>query len=241
MSYYTGLANGSGNVPGLSTLMGYSNGSMLSAQNPYFSQMSDNIAAQVLPQINASFNAGGRADSGLAARAASQGLADSIGGLAYNNYQQGLQQQQGAAGTLAGLSATGAGGLSNAFQTGVGNMVKEGYVAPSINNINFQNVGALQDAGNQAQQLNQNSINDAVQRWNYNQELPYNTLNNYMAEIQGNYGGTTTNSQPYYDNSLGNILGGAAFGSSILPSLLGVSGGASAGMGGMGALMLSLL
>lgn len=316
------IASGVNNVqPGMQTLANIASGSNLSAQNPYFQQMADTIRANVLPGIEGQFNAGNRLDSGLASRAVGQGLGDSIGSLAYNNYQQGLQQQQsaasnlaslgqnataqqasaagnlgqlgqsnlsqqlgaanslgnfgagnlsaqlqaggllsgigaqnisnqlgaanslgsfgqqgiqnrlGAAGQLAGigqnnisnqLSAgnalsnigfgnagqqlTGAQGLSQNFQNAGQQQLGALGLAPSIGNLDYQQAAALQDAGTTTQGLNQAAINDAMARYNFGQQQPYANLQNYMQNIQGNYGGTQTQTTPYYQNGTANAL-----------------------------------
>ena len=78
----------------------------------------------------------------------------------------------------------------------------------------------------------QNALNAAVQNWNYNQTLPWQNLNEMIAQISGNYGGTTSQTQPFYENTGANIgsgaLGGAAIGSMFGPIGTGVGAGAGA-------------
>lgn len=282
----SGIAHGAqASVPGMSTLADIASGANLTAENPYFKQMADTVRANILPQIQGQFNAGNRLDSGLASRAVGEGLGDSIGALAYNNYQQGLQQQQSAAQQLASLgqnatsqqaSAAGqlgqlgqanlgqqlgaanslgsfgqqniqnqlgaAGQLSNIGQNNIGNQLAAstaltnlGFgnianqlaggqglsqnfanaaqnqlgalgLAPSLNNMSYQQAAALQDAGQTTQGLNQAAINDAMARWNYGQQQPYANLQNYMQNIMGNYGGTSATTQPYFQNGTANAL-----------------------------------
>lgn len=83
----------------------------------------------------------------------------------------------------------------------------------NANQMQFGNLETAANAGQQQQQLQQSQINDAIQRYNYGQQLPYSNLNNYSNLIQGNYGGTSSSSQPYFQNTLGGIgsaLGGIA-------------------------------
>lgn len=316
------IASGANNMqPGMQTLANIAGGSNLSAQNPYFQQMAATTAASVLPQLQGQFAAGNRMDSGLASRAAAEGLGDSIGSLAYNNYQQGLQQQQSAASNLAslgqnataqqasaagqlgqlgqqnlsqqlgaanslgslgagnlnaqlqagnslagigaqnisnqlgaanslgqfgqqniqnqlaasgqlsnigqnnianqlsastaltnlgfgniGTQMTGAQGLSQNFENAAQNQLGALGLAPSVSNMDYQQAAALQDAGTTAQGLNQSAINDAMARYNYGQQQPYTNLQNYMQNIQGNYGGTSTSTSPYFQNGTANAL-----------------------------------
>lgn len=287
---YSGMAYGDPRLPGMSTLQNFSNGSMLSADNPYFKQMSDNIKAQVLPSLQAPFIGANRGVSGLASRAAGQGLGDAIGGLAYQNYQQGLGQQQSAAQTLAGLTQSGAAGLggnyaqdlankyssigaagnaaglglnSGNLALGAGNLgigagnlgIGAGGLGLNAGNLNLnsaqllpllQQMGMTADnqallAGGQLQGLDQQSINDAVQRWNYQQNLPLSNLQNYISNITAQTGGTgqSSTTQPYFQNqganALSGALGGGILGSS-LASTLSLSSGLGTGLGALAGL-----
>lgn len=92
----------------------------------------------------------------------------------------------------------------------------------NANNMQLGNAQTAFTAGQQQQQLGQNEINDDIQRYNYGQQLPYSNLNNYMNLVQGNYGGTSSTSQPYFQNTVGQIgsaLGGAASLAALIPGL----------------------
>lgn len=260
---FNALSNGSlTNTGGVGTLRNFANGNMLSAKNPYFQQMAATTAANVQPTIEGQFAAGNRSDSGLGARALGLGLGDAIGGLAYNNYQQGLQQQESAANSLANIGQqnignrlagatnlanlgqqnignrlaagnaltslgfgnnntrlAGAAGQAQNFQSGIGDQLTAASYAPTLANMAYNQAGAFTGAGTQQQGLDQAAINDAVSRYNYQQQLPYSNLANYMNMIQGNYGGTSSTSTPYFQNqtadTLGTIGGIAQIGTSI--------------------------
>ena len=51
-------------------------------------------------------------------------------------------------------------------------------------------------------------MDDAVNRWSYNQDLPYNKLAQYVGLIGGNWGGQTTSQQPYTKPGMLSTLGG---------------------------------
>jgi hypothetical protein len=282
------------NTQGQNTLNQFAGGEFTNAGNPYFQNMASTVAENVLPQIQGQFAAGNRLDSGLGTLAQSQGLGNAIGNLAYQNYQQGLQQQQGAASNLAqlgqsalgqqigaagtlgqlgasnlgaqlqagglmsnvgqqnianqlaasnaltnlgfsniGTQLSGAGGLSQNFMGAAGNQLGALGVTPSIGNLSYQQAGALQDAGQTTQGLNQAAINDAMQRWNYGQQQPYQNFQTYMQNLGGSYGSSGTESQPYYQNSLANTLAGGLGGSALIKGLFGSnnSGNIAAGSG----------
>lgn len=230
-SFFQNLTSGSGADPGISTLQDYASGKYLTADNPYFSQMANTLTAQVLPGINAQFANAGRGVSGLASRAASEGLGDSIGNLAYQNYQQGLTQQQAAANSLAGYGITGAGDLSNLYQNNIANQL-------SGANLGLSSAAAGLAAGQTQQGFDQASITDAMNRYNYNQQLPYQTLQNYISEINAlnPSGGTSTTTQPYFQNQTANTLGTALGGAGLISALGGIGdvGSAATTIGGVG-------
>ncbi len=212
--------------PGNSTFGQFANGSMASAQNPYFQQMANQTAASVLPQINSQFAAGNRMDSGLGARAEGLGLGSAIGNLAYQNYNQGLQ------GML-----TGAQGLSSNYSNQAQQQLGTLGQVPNLNQMQLGNAAAGVSAGQQQQQLGQQQINDQIQRYNYGQQLPFSNLNNYMNLIQGNYGGTSNTSQPYFNNILGQLGAGAGgLGALYSSGIFGSGAGAAAGAGASGGL-----
>lgn len=71
-------------------------GDYLSAGNPYFSQMADRVTQNVLPSITAQWARAGRGvGNDQVVEAASRGLGDAIGQLAYQNYgdERGRQMQ----------------------------------------------------------------------------------------------------------------------------------------------------
>lgn len=228
-SFFTGLTTGSNSIPGLSTLNNYANGSMLSAQNPYFQQMANTVTSQVLPGINSQFANSGEANSGQASRAAGLGVGDAVGGLAYNNYQQGLTQQQTAANSLAGYGITGAQGLASNYQNNVSNQINAGnlglnaaQLAPLLQamGLNADNAGLT--AGQTQQGLDQQPITAAMNQYNYNQNLPYQNLQNYIANITGQIGGTgqttgtntttaTPATTPWWQQGLSTGLAAASF------------------------------
>lgn len=231
--------------------------------NPGFNSTVQNTLASVMPSIQSGFNSAGRADSGLASRAASMGATDAVGQLALGQYNTNVGQQlsaaqqaqqdqqaraslqQGAATNLAGTELGAAGTAANNFLTQQGNQIKGAAVAPLIDQTTLgdQNA-ALQTAGMTQSNL-QNYINEGVQKYNYGQMLPWNNLGLYENAIMGtgSPGGTSTTTQPFFSNPTANILGGVS-GAAALGSLAsagaqaaGYSGLLSGGNSAIGALM----
>lgn len=141
------------------------NGDYLSAGNPYFGQMADRVAGDVMPRVASQFgNAGG--PGGLYARALGLGLGDAIGGLAYQNYGDERNRQQAA--------------VAN---------------APNLANVDYQDIAQLGNVGVARQGLAQQNIDAAMNAYNFAQTEPQQRLQNYAGLVTGNYGGTTTGTQ----------------------------------------------
>jgi hypothetical protein len=73
--------------------------------------------------------------------------------------------------------------------------------ASAIQQMPLANAQALTTAGSLQDAYNQNVLNSQIQAYNYGQQAPYLNLSNYMNEIGGNYGGTSSTTQPYFGPS----------------------------------------
>ncbi|PVX77164.1 hypothetical protein [Paraburkholderia unamae] len=198
-SYTTDLLNGSylNSNPGSSIYSGIAN----SGNNPYTSSAmnaaNDAITrayqTATAPQTSSAMEASGRYGSGANAQAVSQNqqnLATQLGNtdatLANTMYQEGIQNQLGAAS-----------GLSTNYNNAAQQQLQGSYNAPSlVNSINGAATNLYNMGGNQ-QALNQAQIN-----------APWSLLGNYNSLIQGNYGSSTSATQPYYNNTAGQVIGG---------------------------------
>jgi hypothetical protein len=158
--------------------LGTAQGNYLSAGNPYLQNMFTSIANTVTPSVTGSFEGAGRYGSGAYANALADALTNNAGNLAYQNY--GNERS---------------------------NMLKADALAPTLANQDYTNIGQLAAAGDARRQLAQQGVNAAVDRYNYNQNLPYNTLANYMRMIQGNYGSSSTQTTQSYANPIAGALG----------------------------------
>lgn len=139
-----------------------------------------NIQSHVMPSVNTQFANSGRYGSGLHSDTMARGLTEAYAPYASQQYQQGMARMDQAA-----------------------------QFAPQLANERWKSVNALSAVGGQRQDLAQKENEDAMARWNYYQDLPYQKLNQYMSTIGGNYGNTTTSAQPYYKPStFSQILGG---------------------------------
>jgi hypothetical protein len=86
-------------------------------------------------------------------------------------------------------------------------MMQANAQAPMLANQDYTDIGQLASVGDARQQLAQQNINAAIDRYNYNQNLPYNTLANFMRMIQGNYGSSSTQTTTNTMNPIAGTLG----------------------------------
>ena len=108
-------------------------------------------------------------------------LADAIAPSMYGNYQQERGNQQAAAGMAPGVAAT-----------------------------DWQDLAGLQAAGQGMDQYGRQLLNSQVDKWNFNQNLPYNKLAQYMGLLLGGNWGTqgTSTTVPSQGGGFGGFLGG---------------------------------
>ncbi len=168
-----------------------------------------NYQSAVAPGIDSSFSLAGRYGSGAhqaahetAQRSLARQIGDLSGGLSYQNYAAERANQQAALGRVPGFAG-----------------------------LDYADIAQLGQAGRDREALAQALLNDRIARWNFAQQQPADKLRQYAALIQGNYGGTTTTTEPYSAGT--GFVGGAAAGAGIgspfgLPGTL-----IGAGLGGL--------
>lgn len=163
--------------------------------NPYLSGAIDTAVRpitqaftdQVMPGIDSNFSAAGRYGSGLQGAAyndANTVLAQQIGDvstqMSYQNYVDERNRQMQAMG-----------------------------MAPQIANQDYVDIAALGQAGQGYDQYNQSLIDANIDKWNYNQNINWDFLTNYIGLLNGNNYSTQTTKTPKQGNAWTSILGGA--------------------------------
>lgn len=217
-------------------------------------QNTRNFTQTALPAIdNAAQMAGGYGGTrqGVAQGVALQGLADANATTAANLYSSqyntdadralnaaGLGANIANAGTQAGLTQTGQGltaanlGLStlgSGYTSGLDAAKAAGVLAPGVQQIGLGGANAAAAAGTATDQYQQALVQDALNRWNYQQDLPYNKLNEYANLVMGGSGsGGTVTSASGGGSPVAGALGGAAAGAGL------TTAGIGAGMTSLG-------
>jgi hypothetical protein len=169
--------------------------------NPYLNQMYDqaaqgvtrNFNESVLPGVTARFGMSGRSGSpGMmnAVGSAYRGLGDSLGGMAANIYGQNYANERG-------------------LQQGMAQF------APQLLNSQANLYNNALQAGQTRDEQAQRLIAADQDRFNFNQNRPFQNLSTYLGNIGGNFGGqqtttSPTSSTPWYTYALGGLglLGG---------------------------------
>lgn len=184
------------------------NGDFLSGGNPYFSQMMDKIGGDVRQRMDSQFAGAGRYGSGAHANATADALTQAAGTLGYQNYADERSKQMQAQ-----------------------------ALAPSAYSLGFAPAQQLANVGAAYEGQASSNLQDQINRYNFNQQAPYDNLSRYMAMVAGgNAGGQTVTQAPLYRNQASSALGGALGGAA-----LGQMTGLGAGYGAIGGGLLGLL
>lgn len=177
-------------------------GGYLGAGNPYFGAMADQIGDQVTRKYNQAFS-GDDASFGSPAHQAAlaTGLSQAIAPLAYQNYATERGYQNAAIGQ-----------------------------APALAQADYADLAQLGQVGDARRSLEQGQINADIQRYNEQQNQPWNALANYTHMITGTPGGAQTVVSPTQSGSLGaGLMGAGLMGASMFG---GGGGGKGGGKGG---------
>jgi hypothetical protein len=94
-------------------------------------------------------------------------------------------------------------------------MQQAAMAAPTLAQQDYFDIGQLAAVGQAREAMAQDLINDQIARFNFYQQLPQNKLAQYLNFVQGNYGKTTTATQPYGRSFLDGATTGLGLGQAI--------------------------
>ena len=161
-------------------------GSYLGAGNPYFEPMLERAYGLARPRLDTQFAGAGRYGSGAHEQAMASALSDTTGQLLYDDY--GRERAM----------------MANAAQ-----------FAPQLADQDYADYGKLAEVGGVYEDVQQQMINDAMARHQFEQMEPWQRLELYRSFIDGGLGGsstsTTTATTPRR-NLTGSILAAAGAG-----------------------------
>lgn len=173
--------------------------------NPYLDAMYNQAARNTVnkyneivnPGIDSAFTSAGRFGSGAYAQARNQAdrtAASELGDLAANIYGTNYANERA-------------------------NQIKGMLYAPELANQDYYDINQLSSVGDYKTNLAQQQIEADKAKYDYNAQRDLIALQNYQNLIQGNYGGTQTQSNPYFRNSVGSTIGTVAQGVGAIGSL----------------------
>lgn len=164
---------------------------------------------------------------------------------AANAYNAALGQRISAAQGAGGLYNTGISNYLNAYgqqadaaqqagslyNTGIGQQAAASTMAQQLAQQPYTDAAMLSEAGGIKDDYNQQLINAAIDKYNYQANQPLQALSTYNQLIQGSYGGTSTaTGQQGSGSTLGSVLGGGLTGAGLgagIASLGGATGAAA--------------
>ncbi len=176
--------------------------------NPFIQDLYNQMAGDVTAGVQSQFSKAGRLGSG----ANQEVLAGALGDLATQVYAPNYQMERQ-------------------------NMQNALMAAPQMAQTDYDDIYRLRQVGAEREGLQEAALADAMNRYQYQQMLPYEKLRNYQAATGGSYGQTSTTMQPLQRNLAAGLLSGGLAGAEI-GSMLNMTNPAFAIGGGLlGALM----
>jgi hypothetical protein len=110
-------------------------------------------------------------------------------------------------------------------------------MADPIAQSDYSDIAQLARAGSVYDEQRKAELASEIDRFNFAQEKPYNKLANYLGMVGGGYGGTGTQSQPFFTNPASSFLSGGLGGLGAAGKLGGtLKDPSSWALGGIGAL-----
>ena len=154
--------------------------------NPYSQALFNQMSGDVASKVNSQFTKAGRFGSG----ANQEILADSLGNLANQVYGDQYNRERQ-------------------------NMVNATQIAPQLGEMDYNDISRLNQVGDTREGIEQVKLQDAISRFDYEQQKPYLKLNQYLGALGANVPQNTVSTQPYFRNTGAGLLGGAMAGSQI--------------------------
>ena len=171
--------------------------------NPYTQGLFNQMADDVTSKVQSQFSKAGRLGSG----ANQEILSDSLGRLANQVYGDQYNRER-------------------ALQA------QTMMTAPQLGEMDYNDVSRLAQVGADREAIEQTRLQDAIARFDYEQQKPYIKFNQYLGALGSSVPTTTVETSPVYRNTGANILQGAGMGAD-LGSTIGLGTGTGAILGGL--------
>ena len=169
--------------------------------NPYSQALFNQMAGDVTSQVQSQFSKAGRLGSG----ANQEILTRNLGELANQVYGDQYNRERE-------------------------NMVNAMSTAPTLAQADYQDIERLATVGAEKESLEQAKLQDAIARFDFEQQKPFIKLNEYLGALGANVPSTTVETTPVFRDRAGGLLAGAGTGINIasqlgLPPIAGAIGG----------------
>tara|TARA_R110001632_G_scaffold27194_1_gene73128 strand:+ start:159 stop:968 length:810 start_codon:yes stop_codon:yes gene_type:complete len=171
--------------------------------NPYSQALYNQMAGDVTSGVQSQFSKAGR----LGSAANQEVLASELGNIANQVYGGQYDKERA-------------------------NMMNATQIAPQLAQADYTDIQALGGIGQQKESMDMAKIQDAMSRFDFEQQKPYYKLREYLGSIGANVPTTTSQTRPVFRNTGAGLLGGAMQGYQL---------GQNFGMGGLGAAAGGLL
>ena len=158
--------------------------------NPYSQALFNQMAGDVTSQVQSQFSKAGRLGSG----ANQEILTRNLGELANQVYgdQYNIERE---------------------------NMVNAMATAPALGQADYQDIERLASVGADKESLQQAKLQDAIDRFDFEQTKPYIKLNQFLGALGSNVPTSTVETSPVLRDRAGGLLGGAGTGMNIASQL----------------------
>jgi len=158
--------------------------------NPYTQGLFDQMAGDVTSRVNSQFTKAGRFGSG----ANQEILANSLGDLANTVYGDQYNREREI--------------MANTMNT-----------APALGEMDYNDIQKLGQVGVDKESLEQAKLDDAIKRYDFEQQKPYIKLQEYLGNLGANYAQNQVSTNPVTRDRIGGLLGGAGSGINIANQL----------------------
>lgn len=180
------------------------------ANNPFFQSA---VAGAIRPAVQQFTDAGG---------ALSQIRDSAMQAGQYGGTRQGIGEGIASSRLQQQVLDTAAGMGNVAYNEGLTAQQRALALLPQTQAAQYQPATGLDSVGQQMQAQQQTAINDAIAKWNYQQQLPQQQLSQFANLVNGSYGGSSTTTAPSPQGNplmsgLGGAAAGAAIGTQIMP------------------------
>jgi len=98
--------------------------------------------------------------------------------------------------------------------------------APQLGEMDYGDIAKLQTVGSAREELSERMLADAIKRFEFEQNKPYQKLREYQASVGSPFGTSSSTITPLTKNPIMGILGGASSGAGIY-DMIGATGSAN--------------